>query len=146
MSCKIILLHINYSQTHNNNDRPKLMKMLHQVAHKFLQVDNFDALQAQCSEKAKAKNGGIEFLQPAQIDLVMNTDSHLWYRNRCAQIASAVKQESEKDEQQSKDGESESRDEPELTTRVLRTRPNDDKSETQANKLPTIVPPIKIQL
>ena len=33
-----------------------------------------------------------------------------------------------------------------MTTRVLRARNNDDKPESQATKLPTVVPPIKIQL
>lgn len=74
----------------------------------------------------------------------MHPDSHLWYRNRCTQIKTAVKLESEIEE--SKEDESSSRDEPELTTRVLRARNNDEKTESQVTKLPTVVPPIKIQL
>lgn len=85
ITCKIILLHIFHSQTHSNADRPKLVKVLRRIVVQFLSLDCFEDLVEQCSEK-----GRLEPLQPGHIELILNVDSHLWYKNRVKHLREGV--------------------------------------------------------
>lgn len=80
ITCKIVLLHIFHSQTHSNADRPKLVKVLRRIVGQFLRLDCFEDLVDQCGDKAR-----LEHLHPGHIELVLNVDSHLWYKNRVTQ-------------------------------------------------------------
>ena len=104
--------------------------MLRRIVGQFLRLESFESLVEQCGDKAR-----LEQLQPGHIELVLNVDSHLWYKNRVKHHHEGVPEVEEAEVL-------EVQEEP-TSQRVLRARNNDDKSppRTAAN-----VPPIKIQL
>ena len=102
--------------------------MLRRIVGQFLRLESFESLVEQCGDKAR-----LEQLQPGHIELVLNVDSHLWYKNRVKHHHEGVPEVEEAEEP-------EVQEEP-TSQRVLRARNNDDKSPppNAAN-----VPPIKI--
>jgi hypothetical protein len=77
IAIKILFLHIRYSTTHHNNDRPRLTENLRHILENFMDIKEYKEL-----NKATG-HGKIESLTPSQIDLIMNKDSHLYYFQRC---------------------------------------------------------------
>ena len=77
IAIKILLLQIKYSTNHHNSEsRQKILDITGQILKNLMNVDNFQQLSDQCAE------GQIDSLTPAQIDLIMNQDSHLYYKKR----------------------------------------------------------------
>jgi hypothetical protein len=79
ITLKIFFLHIKFSAAHHNSEsKQKITDSMSEILETFMGVKDFEAINQYCND--------IKCLTQTQIDLIMNQDTHLYYKLRCRQF------------------------------------------------------------